>query len=81
LPATQQVLEVTEAVTAAEGEPPRFAAAWFTGQRVEAAGTLLGWNAGRPFHTPYAGCTLIMPSLRQVRPGVTIVRLARDAKG
>ncbi len=79
LPAQQQVLEVTEAVVAAAGEPPRFAGAWATGQRIAAAGTLLGWNGGQPFHTPYAGCTLIMPSVRQARPGLTIVRLARDA--
>jgi hypothetical protein len=78
-PAVQQVLEVTEAVTAAEGELPRFAAPWFTGQRVAEAGTLLGWNGGQPFHTPYAHCTLIMPSVARARPGVTIVRLARDA--
>jgi len=80
-PPAQQVLEVTDAVTAAEGEAPGFARPWHTGQRIERQGTLLGWNGGRPFHTPYDGCTLIMPSLRQVRPGVTIVRLARDATG
>jgi hypothetical protein len=79
LPARQQVLEVTEAVVAAAGESPRFAADWATGQRIAEAGTLLGWNGGQPFHTPYAGCTLIMPSVRQARPGLTIVRLARDA--
>jgi predicted deacylase len=79
LPARQQVLAVTEAVVAADGEAPRFAQGWATGQRIEAAGTLLGWNGGKPFHTPYAGCTLIMPSVRQARPGLTIVRLARDA--
>lgn len=78
LPAQQTVLEVTEAVVAADGEPPRFAAPWATGQCVAQAGTLLGWNGGRAFHTPYDGCTLIMPSVRQARPGLTIVRLARD---
>lgn len=77
-PARQRFVEVTEAVSAAEGETPRFAAAWRTGQRVADAGTLLGWNGGRPFHTPYADCTLIMPSVRQPRSGLTIVRLARD---
>jgi len=80
LPARQQVLEVTHAVVALTGDAPRFAAAWRTGQRVDGAGTLLGWNGGQIFRTPYAGCTLIMPSLREVRPGMTIVRLARDAE-
>jgi hypothetical protein len=79
LPPAQRMLEVTQAVAAAAGEPPRFAQPWRTGQRIAEAGTLLGWNGGEPFHTPYADCTLIMPSLRQVRPGMTIVRLARDA--
>jgi len=79
LPAEQRVLEVTHAVAVAAGEAPSFAQAWRTGQCVAAAGTLLGWNGGAPFHTPYADCTLVMPSLRQARQGVTIVRLARAA--
>jgi hypothetical protein len=80
LPA-QTLLEVTDAVTALPGEPARFAARWSTGQRIEKAGTLLGWNGGQPFVTPYDGCTLIMPSLlRQPTPGKTVVRLARDMR-
>lgn len=79
LPAQQALLEVTEAVVALAGEAPRFAQAWHTGQRIDRAGSLLGWNGGAPFHTPYDGCTLIMPSLRDPQPGKTILRLARDA--
>jgi predicted deacylase len=79
LPAAQQVLEVTQAITVAAGEPPRFAQPWASGQRIAEAGTLLGWNGGQPFHTPHADCTLVMPSLRRARQGVTILRLARDA--
>ena len=78
LPAAQHLLEVTHAVAAAGGAPPRFAAPWQTGQRIAEAGTLLGWNGGEAFHTPYSDCTLIMPSVRRARPGQTIVRLARD---
>lgn len=78
-PAEQRLLEVTQAITVDAGEPPRFAQSWVTGQRIAEAGTLLGWNGGQPFHTPYADCTLVMPSLRQPRQGVTILRLARDA--
>jgi hypothetical protein len=29
--------------------------------------------------TPYDNCVLVMPSLRQLRPGVTTVRLGRRA--
>lgn len=79
LPPAQSMLEVTQAVTVEAGEAPSFAQPWRTGQRIAAAGTLLGFNGGRPLHTPYADCTLIMPSLRNARPGGTLMRLARDA--
>lgn len=79
LPPAQRVLQVTEAVTTREGPPPRLARPWRTGQCVAEAGTLLGWNGGEPFHTPYPHCTLIMPSVRHARPGLTIMRLAREA--
>lgn len=77
-PVLQDVLQVTDAVTVKAGDAPRFAQTWRSGQRIDKAGTLLGWNGGQPLHTPYDGCTLIMPSLRAARPGVTMLRLARD---
>jgi predicted deacylase len=76
-PAAQRVLEVTDAI-AARSTNVRFAQAWRSAQRIEKAGTLLGWNEEVPFHTPYADCTLVMPSLRRLRPGVTVLRLARE---
>ena len=79
-PRQQRVYEVTDAITARSADV-RFAAPWRTGQTVAASGTVLGWNDGAPFATPYADCTLVMPSLRQVRAGVTVLRLAREAKG
>jgi Succinylglutamate desuccinylase / Aspartoacylase family len=78
-PARQRLLHVTDAVTVAAGPAPSFAQAWATGQCIDAAGTLLGLNGGRPFHTPYANCTLVMPSLRHAKPGSTLVRLAHNA--
>jgi len=78
-PREQRFLLVTEAVTAEAGEGATgFVQRWHTGQRIPLAGTLLGHNAGRPFVTPYDGCTLIMPTRRAPRPGATLVRLARD---
>ncbi len=78
---SQTVLEVTEAVTALPGEPVRFAERWSTGQRVPKAGTVLGWNGGQPFVTPYDDCWLVMPSvLRQPTAGKTVVRLARELR-
>lgn len=80
-PAGQRVLEVTEAVTAADGPGATgFVQRWHTGQCIPQAGTLLGHNAGRPFATPYPECTLIMPTRRAARPGATLVRLAREMR-
>ena len=53
-------------------------AAPYTGLEVlEKAGTIIGDNDGVPVTTPYDDCVLVMPSVRQARAGVTVVRLAR----
>lgn len=50
----------------------------FTGLEVIAkAGTVIGDNDGEPVVTPYDDCVLVMPSTRQAREGVTVVRWAR----
>lgn len=41
------------------------------------AGAVIGWSDGEPVVTPYDDCILVMPSLRQLRPGVTVVRLGK----
>lgn len=41
------------------------------------AGTVIGNNDGEPVVTPYDDCVLVMPSTRQARAGVTVVRFAR----
>ena len=76
-PPAQQFLQVTDAVVAATPEL-RFAGPWVNGQRIDRAGTLLGWDGGRPIVTPADDCTIVMPSLRQLRVGVTVMRLARS---
>lgn len=73
----RQVLDVTDAVVA-RSTAFQFVRPWAHGQRVAHAGTLLGWNDGDPVVTPFDDCVLVMPSLRQLRPGVTVVRLARS---
>lgn len=40
------------------------------------AGTVIGDNEGEPVLTPFDDCVLVMPSTRQARAGVTVVRLA-----
>ena len=50
----------------------------FTGLEVfPHAGTVIGDNDGEPVTTPYDDCVLVMPSTRQAREGVTVVRFAR----
>ena len=74
--ARQWALHVTDAVVA---RSPRF---FFT-QDIEGltiiprAGTVIGDNDGEPVRTPYDDCVLVMPSTRQAREGVTVVRFAR----
>ncbi|CAM3654257.1 Succinylglutamate desuccinylase [Bordetella sputigena] len=76
-PPIQRVLQVTDAVVAPSMDV-RFARDWQGLETVEKAGTVLAWADGKPVVTPYDACTLVMPSLRQLKPGVTVARLARD---
>jgi predicted deacylase len=78
-PPTQRALHVTHAVVARSMDT-RFARPWRGAQQIARAGTVLGWREGEPFVTPYDDCTLVMPSLRQLRPGVTVMRLARPPR-
>ncbi|NMM81631.1 succinylglutamate desuccinylase [Acidovorax sp. SRB_14] len=72
----QWALEVTGAVVA-RSSGFRFNAP-FTGLEVIAkAGTVIGDNDGEAVATPYGDCVLVMPSTRQARAGVTVVRWAR----
>ncbi len=76
LPSVQQVIRVTDAVVARSADF-RFAAPWSGLEVLAEAGTVIGWSEGEPIRTPYPDCVLVMPSLRQLRPGVTVVRLGR----
>ncbi len=72
----QWALEVTGPVVA-RSEKFRFAEP-FTGlECISKAGTVIGDNDGEPVTTPYDDCVLVMPSVRQARAGVTVVRFAR----
>ncbi|WP_326533572.1 succinylglutamate desuccinylase/aspartoacylase domain-containing protein [Pseudorhodoferax sp.] len=72
----QWALHVTGPVVA-RSERFRFTTP-FTGLEViPAAGTVIGDNDGEPVRTPYDDCVLVMPSTRQARAGVTVVRFAR----
>ncbi|WP_028207993.1 M14 family metallopeptidase [Paraburkholderia nodosa] len=76
LPPEMRVVRVTEPVVA-KSMDFRFAGD-YTGLEVfPKAGAVIGWSDGVPVVTPYDDCILVMPSLRQLRPGVTVVRLGK----
>jgi hypothetical protein len=74
--APQDVLEVTGAVVA-RSERFRFHAPYRGLETIARAGTVIGHNDGEPVVTPHDDCVLVMPSTRQARRGVTVVRFAR----
>ncbi len=76
-PKQQRILEVTQAVVAPSMDV-KFSQDWQGLERLDKAGELIAWADGQAIVTPYDNCTLIMPSLRQLLPGVTVVRLAKD---
>ena len=72
--ATPQVLRVTGAVVA-QSDNFRFAAPYTGLEVIPRAGTVIGHDT-MPVTTPYDDCVLVMPSTRQARVGVTVVRFA-----
>lgn len=76
VPAATRVVRVTEAVVAPTMDF-RFADHYTGLETFPQAGTVIAWRDGKPVTTPYPDCVLVMPSARQLRPGVTVVRLGR----
>jgi len=72
----QWLLEVTGGVVAT-GHDVQFTEPFQGLEVIGAAGTVIGHDAGVPITTPYDDCVLVMPSVRQARAGVTVVRFAR----
>lgn len=71
----QWALEVTGPVVATSSAF-RFVEPYTGLELFEKAGTVIGDNDGVPVTTPYDDCVLVMPSVRQARAGVTVVRFA-----
>ena len=76
LPQTMHVVRVTQPVVASSMDF-RFAGSYTGLEIFPEAGSVIGWSNGEPVRTPYDDCMLVMPSLRQLRPGVTVVRLGK----
>ncbi|SDY88516.1 Succinylglutamate desuccinylase / Aspartoacylase family protein [Collimonas sp. OK242] len=70
------VIKVTQPVVASSMNF-RFAGAYTGLETFAEQGTVIGWDSGQPITTPYPDCVLVMPSLRQLRPGVTVLRFGR----
>lgn len=76
----QVVLEVEGAVVARD-EHFEFVRPMEPLEVIAKAGTVIGTNGGEPVKTPFDNCVLVMPSTRQARAGVTVVRYAREVSG
>jgi hypothetical protein len=74
-PGSQRVVEVTQAVTVADGRF-RFTEDYRGLEVIPEAGTVIAYDGKEPIRTPYDQCVLIMPS-RRLAPGFTAVRLGR----
>lgn len=74
-----RVVRVTQAVVARSMDF-RFAGEYTGLEHFPTAGAVIGWSDGEAVRTPYDDCVLVMPSLRQLRPGVTVVRLGKIEK-
>jgi hypothetical protein len=75
-PEHRHVVRVTDAVVAGSMDF-RFAGDYTGLETFAQPGAVIGWNGGEEVRTPYPNCVLVMPSLRQLRAGVTVVRLGR----
>jgi hypothetical protein len=69
-------VEVTHRVVA-QSMQFEFAQDFRGGETIRRAGTPIAHDAGEAVLTPYDDCVLVMPSVRQLRAGVTTVRLGR----
>ena len=78
-PPPQQVIQVTEAVTA-RSRSFAFVEDYIGAERIARAGTVIAHDDGEPIVTSYDNCILIMPS-RAPAPGQTAVRLGRIVDG
>jgi predicted deacylase len=76
LPGALKVVRVTEPVVATSMDF-RFAGDYTGLETFPQAGSVIGWRDGKPVKTPYPNCVLVMPSVRQLRPGVTVARLGK----
>jgi hypothetical protein len=76
LPARQRLVRVTEPVVVQSAEF-RFLVPTVGLSTVARAGTPIARDGDRVWVAPYDDCVLVMPSARNLKPGLTAVRLGR----
>ena len=69
-------VKVTHAVVA-RSMNFEFSEAYAGNEAIAHAGTVIAQDNGQKITTPYDNCVLVMPSIRQLHPGVTTVRLGQ----
>lgn len=77
-PARQVVLDVEGAVVAKD-EDFRFVRPFQPLEVIPRAGSVIARNGDDWVRTPFDDCVLVMPSTRQARAGVTVVRYSRES--
>ena len=77
-PQTQKVIRVTEPVVA-KTLAFRFAGPYTGLECIPKKGTVVATDGDTTWRTPYDECVLVMPSMRHLKPGTTMVRLGRYA--
>ena len=75
-PAAQRVIRVTEAVVARTMNL-KFASQLKGLEVIPKAGTVVASDGDTAWQTPYNDCVMVMPSMRHLKPGTTMVRLGR----
>jgi len=73
---TQHFFQVTQAVVA-DTTDFEFTQDFRGLELIKHAGSVIARDGEREISTPYDNCVIIMPSLRHVAPGVTVMRLAK----
>ncbi|WP_041742775.1 M14 family metallopeptidase [Collimonas fungivorans] len=73
---SQQFFEVTQPIVA-DTTDFEFTQDFRGLELIERAGTVIARDGEREIFTPYDNCVIIMPSLRHLAPGVTVMRLAK----
>jgi predicted deacylase len=76
LPKSQQVIRVTEPVVAKSGNF-RFSSPYRGLEVLPKKGTVVATDGEMVWRTPYDDCVLVMPSLRHLKAGTTMVRLGQ----